>query len=86
MRGKFFAQRVVGVCNTLPGVVVEAGTIEAFKGLLDKHMNMQGIEGYGARTGRRDEFNLASCSAQHGGPKGLFLCYTVLCSIEHLYR
>ena len=65
VRGKFFTQRVVGVWNALPGVVVETDTIGRFKGLLDKHMNMQGIEGYGAGTGRRNWFNLASCSAQH---------------------
>ena len=54
VRGKFFTQRVVGVWNVLPGVVVEADTIGVFKGLLDKHMNMQGIEEYGPRAGRRD--------------------------------
>ena len=50
----FFTQRVVGVWDVLPGVVVQTDTIVAFKGLLDKHRNMQGIEGYGPRAGRRD--------------------------------
>ena len=45
----FFTQRVVGVWNALLGVVVEADTIGAFKGVLNKHMNMQGIEEYGPR-------------------------------------
>ena len=49
MRGKFFTQRVVNVWNTLPGEMVGAGTIAAFKGHLDKDMNRMGMEGYGLR-------------------------------------
>jgi len=48
---------VVGVWNTLPGVV-EADALGGFKGLLDKHMNMQGLERYGPRAGRKVQFNL----------------------------
>ena len=54
VRDKFFTQRVVGVWNMLPGVVVEADTIGVFMELLDKHMNMQGIEEYEPRAGRRN--------------------------------
>jgi len=36
----YFTQRVVNVWNALPEEVVEAGTIGAFEGLLDKHMKM----------------------------------------------
>ena len=49
MRGKFFTEREVNVWNALPGEVVEAGTIAAFKGHLDEYMNRMGMEGYGSR-------------------------------------
>ena len=48
-----FAQRVAVAWNSLPGEVVEAGTIVSFKGRMDKYMNRMGIEGYGPQTGRR---------------------------------
>ena len=49
VRGKFFTQRVVNVWNSLPGEVVGAGTIAAFKRYLDEYMNRMGMEGYGLR-------------------------------------
>ena len=52
VRGRSFTQRVVGAWNSLPGEVVEAYTVMAFKGRLDKYMNRMGIEGYGPRKGR----------------------------------
>ena len=42
----------MGAWNSLPGEVVEAGTVVTFKGCLDKYMNRMGIEGYGLRKGR----------------------------------
>jgi len=54
VRGNFFKHRLVGVWSALPSVVVvEAETIGMFKALLDKHANVQGIEGYASRTGRK---------------------------------
>ena len=47
VRGRFFAQRVLGTWISLPGEVVEADTIVSFKGHLDKYMNRMGIEGCG---------------------------------------
>ena len=39
-----------GECwNALPGEVVGAGMIAAFKGQLDKYMYRMGMEGYGLR-------------------------------------
>ena len=52
VRVKYFTQRVVGACNSLPGEIVEADTVVSFKGHLDKYMNRMGIEGYGPRKGR----------------------------------
>lgn len=41
-----FVQRVVvGAWNNLPGMVMEPGEIVAFKRHLDKHMDMQVMEG-----------------------------------------
>lgn len=54
--------RVVGACNTLPGGGAEM--LVAFKRLSDRHTNMQGLEGYRTCAGRKDEFNLASWSAE----------------------
>lgn len=51
----FSKQRVVGAWNTLLGEVVEADTTVAFKRLLDKRMNAQGIEGHGLCAGRLAE-------------------------------
>lgn len=44
MRGKLFTQRVVSALNTLSGAMVEADMIVAFKMLLDRLMDMQGLE------------------------------------------
>ena len=43
---KFFTQRVVGACNGLPAMVVEADSIRSFKRLLDKYMELSKIEGF----------------------------------------
>lgn len=51
--------RVVGAWNVLPGVVVKAYTTVEFRRLLDRHMDMQGIDHVQA-----DELILASCLAQ----------------------
>lgn len=40
----FFTLRVVGAWNTLTRVVVEAVMIVAFRSLLDRHMDMLGLE------------------------------------------
>ena len=64
----------------MSGVVVEAGTIGMFKELLDKHMNMQIIEGYGLRAGRRD---LIWRHVWHN-IVGLFLSCTVLRSMFYV--
>lgn len=45
-------QRVVGASNALPGVVVEADVVAVLKRLLDRHMDMQEMEGYGLCAGR----------------------------------
>jgi len=52
VRGKFFAQRVLGAWNSLPMEIVEEDTMVTFKGRLDKYMNSMGIEGYGLRKDR----------------------------------
>lgn len=36
----------------MPGVVVETDIMVVFKRLLDRHIEVQGIEGYESRTGR----------------------------------
>ncbi len=38
-RGRFFTQRVVEGWNKLPAKIVEATSLGAFKGMLDKHMD-----------------------------------------------
>lgn len=43
----FFTQSVVGAWNMLSGVVVEADMLVAFKRLLDRHVDMRGMEGFG---------------------------------------
>ena len=53
-RGNFFTQRVVSVCNKLPEVVGEMGTILSFKKHLGSHMGKMAIEGYGPNTGNWD--------------------------------
>lgn len=54
----------------LPGLVQEANIIMAFKRLLDRHLNKRKMEGHGSCTGRRDSFNLPSCSAKTLWSKG----------------
>ena len=39
----------MNVWDALPGGVVGAGTVAAFKGQLDEYMNRMGMEGYGLR-------------------------------------
>lgn len=52
----------VNAWNALPGgEMAEADVIVALKRLFERHKNMQGMEGYRSRSGRRDQFNLASC-------------------------
>lgn len=51
VRGNFLIQRVEGACELLPGVVVEAGMVVPFKRLLDRNMDMQGMERYGSCAG-----------------------------------
>ena len=51
VRGGKFRGDVRGKCFTQ---LVHADMIGAVKGLLDKHMNMQGMEGFGPRADRRD--------------------------------
>jgi len=78
-RSRFFTQRVVNVWNVLPDKVVEADSRTMFKRHLDRYMNRLGIEGYGPHRGKKIlERHL--CRHRLGGPKGLFLCCTVLCS------
>lgn len=55
-----FILSVIGDWNLLPGVAVEANMMVVFA----RHMNMQGLKGYRSHAGRRDEFNLASCSTK----------------------
>lgn len=55
MRLHLFLPRVVGAWNALPGMVVEADTIE-------RGMKMQEMEGYGSTAGLKDKFNFASYS------------------------
>ena len=53
VRCKFFYTES-GKWNVLPGVVLDTNRIGLFEGLLDRHMNMQEIEGHRPRAGRRD--------------------------------
>lgn len=57
-----FTQRKVGAWNTLQGMVVEADLIAVFKRPLDRHVDMQKMEGYRSRAGSGDLFNLPLCS------------------------
>lgn len=45
---------------------------------------MQGLEGYGSSAGRRDLFNLSSCSAQSLWTEGPVpvLFYVLVCTIQ----
>lgn len=43
VRGRFFIQRMVRALSTLLGVMVDADTLVLFKGLLDMHVEVQGI-------------------------------------------
>lgn len=43
MQGVFF---LVGVWNVLPGVVMDTDMMVAFKMLLEKHLDMEGMRGY----------------------------------------
>ena len=52
VRKKSFTQRVVMVCNALPGRVVEAGCLTSFKMYLDEHLAHHNIQGYGPSAGR----------------------------------
>ena len=47
VRGRFFTQRVVGVWNGLPAVIVESDTLGTFKRLLDRHMEHTRMIGSG---------------------------------------
>ena len=47
VRGRFFTQRVVGVWNGPPAVIVESDTLGTFKRLLDKHMEYTRMMGSG---------------------------------------
>ena len=47
VRSRFFTQRVVGVWNGLPAVIVESDTLGTFKWLLDKHMEYTRMIGSG---------------------------------------
>lgn len=60
--------------NAMSWVVVEADTILAFKGLLDRHMYIQGIDRYGLHASRRDLFILALCLAWTLWDKGTNSC------------
>lgn len=46
----FFTRRLVDAWNTLPRVVVKAGITVVFKRLLDRHMDMQRMEGFRLST------------------------------------
>lgn len=72
--GLFF--KVGGDYLVLPGVVVEADAVEAFKKLLDRHINMPGMEG----SVQVDKGWSCIMFGKHRGPKGLFLCCTIQCS------
>lgn len=41
---KLFTQGVMGVCNTLQGVMVEVDKLVLFKRFLDRHLDMQEIK------------------------------------------
>lgn len=78
-------QRVVGAKNTLPAVEVEAVTIMAFKRLLERHMEVQGMEGYGSCTADEISSSRHHVQHKHWGPKGLFQCCTVPCTRQFHY-
>ena len=48
MRRNIFTQRVVGIRNSLPERVVEAGTFTTFKKYLDELLKCHSIQGYAA--------------------------------------
>lgn len=50
----FFLHRILGAWNALPGLVVERDTIMLFKQLLNRHVDMQGMDGYELRSDRRN--------------------------------
>lgn len=79
-RATFLYRHLWGILNLLPDVVMKADIIKAFNISLDRHMDIQGMEGYGSQAGRRDEFILTSCLAR-ASTKGLVLCSTLFKSL-----
>lgn len=69
-----------GVCNALPGTVVEAGMIVVPQMSLDRHMNSQ--EWRDTDQLQLEGFTIIWHHVQHRsrGRKGQFPCCTVLCS------
>lgn len=78
VRGNYFTQSVESVYNVLPGLVVEADMKVTFKRLLDRHMDMKGMVGYGLHTQVDKRWPWHHVGHRHCGPKGLFLHCTVL--------
>ena len=63
MRKSFFlTQRVVMVCNALPGRVVEESCLTSFKKYLDEHLTHHNIQGYGLSAGRLDKVGVSGVS------------------------
>ena len=50
-RGNFFTQKVMRVCNELPEIVVEAGSISSFKKRSESYMGKMVMERYGPNAG-----------------------------------
>lgn len=62
---------MVGICKTLPEVMVETVTFSTFKKDLDKYFNLQGIESCGQRPGKCGYYRV---SRDIGDQRLFFLC------------
>lgn len=83
--GATFNRNVRDKLLTQSGRFLEQGDgaemIVAFKSLLDRYMNMQGMEGNKSCAGTGDYFHQAYVRHGHCGTKSLLLHCTVLCSM-----
>ena len=52
LRENLFTQRVVGIWNSLPERVVEAGTLTTSQKHLDEQLKCHSIKGYGPSAGK----------------------------------
>lgn len=64
-------------------LVLEADLIVTFKRLLDGHVDMQEMEGYGLRAGKIEN-GWGIMFGRYFGPKGLVLCCTVPCGAKKI--